>query len=229
MRIAALFSGGKDSTFALYWAIKKGHEVKCLMTLSPKRKDSYMFHFPNIEFAKYQAGAMGIPILTASTSGEKEKELEDLIRIIKKAKKKYRIEGVAAGAVASEYQKTRVEKICSNLGLECLAPYWKANPEEYMKSIIDSGFEVIITGVYAEGLTPEMLGQRIDSKMLDKLIQLNKKYKIHIAGEGGEYETFVADAPIFKKRIVIEKAEKVMETKSTGYLRIMKVRLEKKI
>ena len=65
--------------------------------------------------------------------------------------------------------------------------------------------------------------------MLDKLIQLNKKYKIHIAGEGGEYETFVADAPIFKKRIVIEKAEKVMETKSTGYLRIMKVRLEKKI
>jgi len=39
----------------------------------------------------------------------------------------------------------------------------------------------------------------------------NKKYGVHIAGEGGEYETFVIDAPIFKKKLIIEKSKKIIE------------------
>ena len=136
MKLAALYSGGKDSAFAVYWAVRNGHKVECLITLLPQRSDSYMFQVPNVEFTTFHSEALGIPLLQQKTSGIKEKELEDLKKIIIIAKEKYFIEGVLAGALASSYQRDRIARICCDLQLECIAPYWNYDEEKYLDEII---------------------------------------------------------------------------------------------
>src|SRR3989344_5058776 len=57
MKVAVLFSGGKDSTYALYRAIQQGRDVVVLICMKSKNMSSYMFHTPNIDLVKLQARA----------------------------------------------------------------------------------------------------------------------------------------------------------------------------
>ncbi len=228
MKIAALYSGGKDSTMALYWALRQGHEVMCLVTLHPQRSDSYMYQFPNVELTKYHSEALGIPLITAKTSGIKEEELKELKEALQLAKKKYGVEGVTAGALASVYQKERVERICKELGLEAFAPYWHWEPEKYLREILKSGFEVVITAIGAEGLKKELLGKKLSPEVIEELKRIREKTSFHLGFEGGEAESMVLDGPIFKKRLEITDSEIVMENSNTGYLKINKIRMAEK-
>ena len=226
MKAAVLFSGGKDSTMAAYKAIKEGWDVEYIVSMFSENPASYMFHVPNIKLTELSSEAMGIPLVTAKTPGKKEEELKDLKKVLSELKEEG-VEGVFAGALESSYQKSRIDSICSELGLESHAPLWHRDPQEYMEEIINLGFEVIITSVSAEGLDESWLGQKLDMDLLDEIIRLNKKYRIHMAFEGGEAETMVLDCPLFKKRIKIVEAEKVWDTDS-GYYLIKKAVLEDK-
>ena len=210
MRLAALVTGGKDSIFALYRAQKMGHSIEVLATMIPKRDDSYMFHFPNIHITDHISRALEIPLVTASTSGVKEKELEDLEKLLSSLD----VDGVVTGAILSSYQKERIEKICNKLGIKSIAPLWRQNSLDIMKELIDLKFKVIIVGVYAYGFDQTWLGREINTETLKKLVELNEKYQISLVGEGGEYESLVLDAPIFKKRIEIIQAETNYENNS---------------
>jgi diphthine-ammonia ligase len=202
--------------------------VKCLITIKSRNKDSYMYHTPNIELASLQAEALGIPMLMHETEGEKEKELEELEKALVEAKKKFRIEGVVTGALYSNYQRERIEKICEKLGLKVFSPLWHANQELELREILQSGFKVIMTAVAAEGLDKSWLGRELSGKDVDKLVLLEKKMGLNVAGEGGEYESLVLDAPNFSKKIVIEKSRIIEENKNTAKLLIEKTRLEEK-
>jgi diphthine-ammonia ligase len=210
MRVAALVTGGKDSVLALYRAQKMGHTVEVLATMIPKRDDSYMFHFPNIHLTELLSRAVEIPLVKAETSGIKEKELEDLKKLLASLE----VEGVVSGAVFSSYQKKRIERICQELGIKSVAPLWHEDPLDIMKELIDLKFKVIIVGVYAFGLDQTWLGREINAETLNQLVELNQKYQISLVGEGGEYESLVLDAPIFKKRIEIVEAEANYENNS---------------
>ena len=220
MRLAALVTGGKDSVLALYRAQKMGHTITVLATMIPKRSDSYMFHFPNIHLTEYIARAVEIPLVTAETSGIKEKEVEDLKRLLASLD----VEGVVSGAVFSSYQKERIEKICDELGLKSVTPLWHQDPLDLMNELIDLKFKVIIVGVYAYGFDKSWLGKEINSATLEKLVELHKKYQISLVGEGGEYESLVLDAPFFKKRIEIVEAETSYENGS-GVLVVKEAKL----
>jgi len=228
MRIASLFSGGKDSVFAVYKAVQAGYEVVCLITIKSKRTDSYMFHIPNIELAKLQAETLEIPIIYMNSSGVKEKELEDLKKAIKRAKEKYNIQGIVSGALASNYQAERVKKICDELNLKSINPLWGIDEEQYLMDLIDAKFKVIITGIAADGLNNGWLGREIDNNCIEDLKNLNKKNKIHIAAEGGEYETFVLDCPLFRKKIKIMDFDIIMENECTGQYIIKTIGLVEK-
>jgi diphthine-ammonia ligase len=220
MRLAALVTGGKDSVLALYRAQKMGHTIIVLATMIPKRDDSYMFHFPNIHLTEYISRALEIPLVKAETSGIKEKEVEDLKRLLTSLD----VEGVVSGAVFSSYQKERIEKICDELGLKSVTPLWHQDPLELMNELIDLKFKVIIVGVYAYGFDKSWLGKEINSATLEKLVELHKKYQISLVGEGGEYESLVLDAPFFKKRIEIVEAETSYENGS-GVLVVKEAKL----
>lgn len=203
MKLGILFSGGKDSCLAMHKAMKEKNEIACLISLISSNPESYMFHTPNIHVVEMQAEAIEIPLVKVETAGEKEKELLDLQKAIEYAKKLYSIEGIVTGAIASQYQASRIQKICDKLGLKCINPLWHMNQIEELREIVREEFEVIISGVFAYGLDREMLGKRIDEPMIAKLKKLQETMKINPAGEGGEIETTTLDAPFFKKRIVV--------------------------
>jgi ABC transporter with metal-binding/Fe-S-binding domain ATP-binding protein len=224
MKVGVLFSGGKDSCYALSKAMNE-EEVVCLLSIKSKNQDSYMFHTPNIDLTELQAESIGLPLITRSISGEKEKELIDLKSLIKDAKKSYGIRGIVTGAVASVYQATRIQRICHELGLWCFNPLWQKNQIELLKEIVRNNFEVVISRIAAYPLDKTFLGRKIDKELIKKLQEFHLKYKINPAGEGGEFETLVLDAPIFKRRIVIKKF-KISYLNNTGILIVKKAELE---
>ncbi len=180
---------------------------------------SYMFHFPNLKWTALQAESIGVPLLTEETEGIKEEELADLERALANAKSKFSLEGIYTGALASVYQKTRVERVCGRLSLECISPLWGADPDAHLRRLVSEGFAVIVVSVSALGLDQTWLGRALDGSSIDELIALARKFRFHVGLEGGEGETFVLDAPFFSKRIEILASEKHWRGDS-GYLEI---------
>lgn len=199
--IATLFSGGKDSTLALHKMDAMGKKTDLLITMISENDFSYMFHKPNVMWTKLQAESLGIRQVFYKTKGVKEEELADLEKTFTENK----VTELITGAVASSYQKERIEAICKRLGIICHSPLWNIAPLEELNEL-SMLYEVIITQVAAEGFDESMLGSKIDGNLTDKLIQLNKKYRINMLFEGGEAESFVLDAPMFSKRIEITKS-----------------------
>jgi len=226
MRVGILFSGGKDSTLALHKAAKK-EEVVCLITIISENRESYMFHTPNIELTALQANALDLPLLRKDTKGKPEEELEDLESAISEAIAEYRIAGIVTGAVESVYQAARIQRICNNLGVWCFNPLWKRSPKALLNEIVNEGFKTIISGVFAYPLDKKWLGKQIDKNIMKELIAFSIKYGLSPLGEGGELETTVLDAPLFKKTIEICDWE--LEAKgNSGVFKIKKAKLKEK-
>src|SRR3989344_5506944 len=204
MKIGALISGGKDSLMALLLAKRKGHRPVVLISIKPLKDDSYMFHYPNIDLVKKQAKVMNLPLIFKKTLAKKETELLDLKKAIQEAIKKYNIKGLVSGALYSNYQLKRINKICKELKIKSITPLLHINPEKYLKDLIKNKFEIIITGIAADGLNISYLGRKLDNSLIKDLKNLNKKYNIHLAGEGGEYESFVLNCPLFKYKLKIK-------------------------
>ncbi len=205
MKLAMLLSGGKDSVYAGYLAKTKfNHEIVCAITIISENKYSYMFHTPSVGKTKKQSDAMGIPLIIKKTSGKKEEELKDLENAIKNAIKKYKIQGITTGAIQSVYQSSRIQKICDKLKIECLNPLWQISEEDYLNDLIKNNFKIIVTGVFAYPLNEKFLGREIDKKFIEEIKKLNQKYKISMIGEGGEYETFVLNCPLFRRELKIK-------------------------
>src|SRR3989344_5931463 len=198
MKLASLFSGGKDSTYALYLAKKFNHKISCLITLDSKNPDSYMFHTPVYQVDSI-AEKLHLPLIKDSTAGEKEKELIDLKKAMELAIKRYKIQGVVTGAVASTYQASRIQKICNELDIYCFNPLWQKNQVELLNELIKNNFKFKIVKVAADGLDNSWLGKIIDKNNLSVLIGLSKKFGFNPAFEGGEAETEIVDCPLFRK------------------------------
>ena len=197
--------------------MQTGLDVSCFITIRSGNDESYMFHTPNIELTRLQAEAADIPLIVQDTLGQEETELSDLEVAIRRGMLEYQIEGVVTGAIQSVYQASRIERICHALGLWCLSPLWLCDQEEYLNTLIRDGFEVIIAGVFAEPLDESWLGKKIDQAFIDRLKKISGKYYLSYAGEGGEYESFVCDAPFFKKRIVVTEYEILFSHGSGSY------------
>lgn len=224
MKLAILFSGGKDSTMALYKALQEGHEVKYLVSAYPSNPDSFLFHTANIHITEMQAKALGIPFVKVEVKSLKDigeaEELEAALRGLD-------IEGIAVGGVSSNYQGRIFGEIAESLGLKVYSPYWKKPHIELIEEAIGAGFEIIFTSVSAEGLTLDWLGRVFDREALEDLKILNEKYGVEIGGEGGEYCTTVLDGPIFIQKIKLINIEKLWKGMS-GKLIIKEAELEKK-
>jgi ABC transporter with metal-binding/Fe-S-binding domain ATP-binding protein len=197
MKVCVLFSGGKDSVYATHYAQQQGYEVACLLTMVSKNTESYMYHTLKIERVSDIARSMGLTLYEVETDGVKEDEVDDLMEVLEELKRKEGIVGVVSGALASDYQKTRIERVCEELGLASLSPLWHVNPKVYMSFLIEEGFDVRIVGTFADGLDKSWVGKRMDAAMIRKLSKMN----IHPAGEGGEIETMVLNGPIYKEAV----------------------------
>ncbi len=224
MKVGVLSSSGKDSWYAAY-LLSKGNALVCVVSLLSENPESYMFHTPNVKLVRLQSKAAGLPLVEERTEGEKERELEDLKKAVERARDEWGAEGVSVGALASNYQKKRVERICGEAGVEMLAPLWGINQEEEMRELLKEGFVVVLSSIHAQGLDKGWLGRELDEGDVDRLVELKKRFGINVAGEGGEFESLVLDCPLFEKRLEIVESEVVEESRESARLEVRKARL----
>jgi ABC transporter with metal-binding/Fe-S-binding domain ATP-binding protein len=211
-RWVSLFSGGKDSSWALHRAIEEGLDVARLLTVHPEG-DSYMYHVPATRLAELAAESVGIELLAVEpddfgaddvpdAGAQGDRELEPMEAALSELG--FELAGVTAGAVESEFQTSRIEGMCERLGCELFAPLWQEEPRELAEAMLEAGFEIRIIRVAAYGLDESWLGRTLDREALRELEELNEEYGVHILGEGGEFETLVTDGPHMSRPIELE-------------------------
>ncbi|MBI2111009.1 MAG: diphthine--ammonia ligase [Nitrosarchaeum sp.] len=212
MKLAALFSGGKDSTYSIFLAKKQGHEIKCLLSVFPKSDESHLLHHPNLQWTHLQSQSMQIPQLTIKSEfDETDNEINSLEKILIQAMDKYQIEGLVHGGIQSQFQKEKFENLCNKLNLKSITPLWNRNPLEYMNELISSNFVFIITSVSSGGLDDSWLGKIITKDDVDTLYALSQKFGFNLNFEGGEAETFVVDCSLFSHPIKIIQGKKIWD------------------
>lgn len=207
MKLAALYSGGKDSTFAISCAQDLGHRVACLITMHPIADDSALFHYPNSWVTEYLADAMQIPLMGFQVSGRsKEDEMKAIEEAIVQVKSLYGIDGIVHGGISSNYQKQAFEQVCVRQRIAAVAPLWNSEPERYITELVKRGFRIIIAGVSTMGLDEGWLGRELDKEAIAKLVSVSKKCAFNLTFEGGEAETLVIDCPLYWKKLQINAA-----------------------
>lgn len=224
MTVTALVSGGKDSVYATYLADTQGWPVDELLTLHPADPDSVMFHTPNLELVDLLATAWGkrhravhVPAATETS------ELETLSLALAGGPGP-----VVVGAIQSSFQWARVLGIGDAVGRRIYAPLWRKDPARVVREEIDAGLDIRLVHLAAEPLTAELLGRRLDPELVQELERRSRSVRtLNAAGEGGEYETLVVDAPFLHSRIVLDEAESIV-TGSTARLRVRRAHLEPK-
>jgi diphthine-ammonia ligase len=214
MDVAALFSGGKDSAYALYLLQQQGWNVVSLLTVKPCTQDSYMYHCPNIGWTWLQAEALGIDIRTSESEGVRERELEDLERLMAAEE----VDGYVSGAIASDYQWSRINEICHRLDRPLFSPLWRKDQRMVFEDMLDAGFRIVVSGTYAHGLDESWLGREIDRPAFAELCELGERHRLSVSGEGGELETFVVDGPNFASAISIEEADRKVSRDSGTFV-----------
>ncbi|MEC8874514.1 MAG: diphthine--ammonia ligase [Candidatus Thermoplasmatota archaeon] len=225
MRVAVLASGGKDSTYATWWALMQGWNVECLITVHVTGADSMMFQLNGAGIAALQAASAGIPWLPVLTTGVPESEISDLETSLRGDwgscnafleawpeeweepdeleiyEGPLAVDALVVGALRSDYQKTRIERMCDRLGIISFCPLWHHPAEEHMASFVNHGFDVRFASVSAEGIDGGWLGRRLDEDALSELRILSERHRFNLDGEGGEFETIVVDGPHMKRTI----------------------------
>ncbi len=215
MRLASLFSGGKDSMMALYLMEQQGHQLPYLVNVVPSRSDSWVFHTPNLHLLPLHAESMGKELVQVEGG---EDEAQDLASL-EAALSSLDVDGVVTGAVASDYQWDRVNRVCEGLGLKTLSPLWRKGQSLLMEEILDAGIDCCVVAVMAEGLDGGWLGRRLDRAAVQELERLADRHGINVAGEGGEYETLVLDSPLHSRPLQLGAAERSMG-RDSGSLRV---------
>ena len=209
MKLACLFSGGKDSTYAIHLAKKQGHDVVCLLSIFTKSEESHLLHHPNLKWTKLQSESMKIPQLTIiSNSDETDDELIVIEKLLQNAKEQFQIDGLVHGGIKSKFQKEKFESLCLKLNLVSIAPLWGTDPNDYMNELLDSNFHFMMITVSSDGLDKQWLGKLISKSDIAILNNLSNKFGFNLNFEGGESETFVIDCPLFSTPIQINEFTK---------------------
>ena len=243
MKFLALISGGKDSVFNILKCIENGHELVALGNLYPpegKELDSYMYQSVGHEVIEQVAECLGKPLFRRPISGKPTDltleyseaehaadEVEDLFELIKTVLQQHPdIQGVSSGAIASTYQKNRVEHICNRLGLTSLAYLWDRDQPELLTEMVEKKMHSVLIKVACYGLDKQHLGKSL-AEMKDYLLELAKSHGVYCCGEGGEFESLTLDCPVYGKRIELEEVEVVTHDLAAEvyYLKVKKSRV----
>lgn len=227
MDVAVLYSGGKDSNYAVKHALDKGWNIKYLLSVKPSRTDCYLFHFATVEHTKLQADALGLKhhLLTCDVADPKQEA-----EIVRKFVVENRVDAVILGGTG--LQETQIKSLQTALmphKIEVFAAHAGEDHIQLFEQMIKDGFKIMMTQYAADGLTKDWLGRIIDEKAYAELKVLSEKYGFHLPAEGGHWDSFVVDGPMFKKKLVIKESEKVEESQHSGYLVVKQVELVAKI
>jgi uncharacterized protein (TIGR00290 family) len=195
MKVACLISGGKDSLYS-YFIFKMYGADTIWVNFVPKNLESYMLQSINSNFVKYQAKACGEKLYSFEISGKKDIEIEEMLYYLKKVKEEENFEGIVCGAVRSDYQKSRLEYISEELGVNLYAPLWHKDEKKLLDEILDSGFEFLI--VFSGLEDKSFVGKIVNKETKEEFLNWVQDSPV---GEGGEFESYVINCPIFEYKL----------------------------
>jgi len=222
LKAVVLFSGGKDSTFTLHVATMMGFDVVELVTLVPRSGAPRLLHKPFARYTRVQGEAMGIGVRVAEV-GDEDEELA-ILRVLRESVAETGATHLFVGALLSDYQRIRFAMISEELGLKIVAPLWRNDQVRYMYELVDSGIEAMIVSVSAYGIPLEWLGRVIDRELVDQIVERSRRFGFNPAFEGGEAETFVVNAPLFRRRVCVD-FERVVLSDFEGFVKPLRVYL----
>lgn len=226
MDVAVMFSGGKDSTYTVEYCKNKGWNIKYLLSIKPDRTDCYLFHFATVEHTPLLAKSLELQHhLLHCTVADPDQEAKIVFDFVKE----HPIDALVLGGVGlQETQLRTLQKWMQLLHVEVFASHAGYEHDLLMQEMIEKGYDIRITQIAADGLTKEWLGKKLMPESFAELKKLSAKYGFHIGAEGGHYDTFVCDGPLFKHKIEFVSTEKVMETNCSGYLVVKKLNVVEK-
>ncbi len=195
------WSGGKDSCFACYKALRAGYKVKHLVNFISKEYQRVSFHGTEKSLIRMQSELAGIPLYQKETTPDNyENEFKDAVKSLSTLG----IEGMVFGDIYLDEHRQWVERVCDELGIEAVEPLWGINTEEHLTDFIDKGFKAVVVSGQAKFIDKEWIGMPVDMNFLR---HLKAKPEVDICGEKGEYHTFVVSGPLFKGEIEITDKE----------------------
>ncbi len=201
------WSGGKDSCFAGYQAIKSGLKVQYLVNMVTEDGQRSWTHGLSPKWLQLQAEALGIPLVQKQSSmASYETDFKDVVFSLRKDG----ITGGVFGDIDIEEHRDWVERMCRDTGIVPHLPLWRQSQEKILTDFIGSGFEATIVVTKADRLGEEWLGRKIDSDFVKDLNRLRQTTGITLCGEAGEYHTLVVDGPLFNQRLEILATKKVL-------------------
>lgn len=203
MKAAVLFSGGKDSCYAIHYAHLQSYDVVVLATVIPIFDYSMLYHKPIENVLRLQSVSLNIP-LEVEYIYNPDDELIALKRLLLRIRDKYGAKTVFTGSVISDYQRMMFTIIAHEAGLNVVNPLWRVNEKEYLFKLVDNGFEFIIISISTYGLPHSLLGRVVTRRDIEEIINRAEKYGFNPSLDGGEAETLVLYAPLFSKRIVVD-------------------------
>ena len=224
MRVLVLSSGGKDSSLALWWSICQGWTISSVVTVSIEGEDSWMFQIPGTQLAELQCKDMGLQHQIITVSGEGEVEVEELLEGLRSLIEAHSIDALVCGALRSEYQRRRIDRICEELAIHSFSPLWHHDAERHMHELLECGMEMWMVSVSCDGLNEDWLGRKLDIEAFDELSKLSSKYRFSIDGEGGEFETIITSGPHMNGRIDFDAEHQWSGNR--GHLNITAMKLE---
>ncbi len=216
MKVVAAWSGGKDSCFAYYKALKAGSEVMSLVTFMQSEAIS-SFHGIASDLLDAQAKAIGIPIKKVVTTPQTyEAQFKSALLKFKEEG----VNGIVTGDIyeVAQHEEHWLERVCGEIGYTPIRPLWQGNTKKIFEEFIKAGFKATVVRTKLSLLGKEWLGRQLDEEFL---VDILKVKNVDPCGEGGEYHTVVTDGPIFKEAIKLTKTEK-SSSGEFGRLEILK-------
>ena len=225
MKVTCLVSGGKDSIFALWIALHQ-FNVTSIITVQPKCSESLLFHIPNSKYVVLIADMLNIPHKMIWTQ---KCDLKTEIKVLQDVLIETKAEALITGGLRSEFQRYKFNHAAKRAKMKCFNPLWRISPQILMQELLNNNFHIILVSVSSMGFSRELLGKRITKKLLMELQRTASTSETSITGEGGEYESFVLDAPFFPSRIeILESKIRWNIHREEGYFEIIKVRVHPK-
>ena len=225
MRVVCLVSGGKDSILSL-WLASHQFEVVEIITIRSSCSDSLLYYLPNNQYVSFIAEMVGIPHRDIWVNSC---DLEDEINTLKKALIESRTNAVITGGIRSDFQRSKFNRAALLANMKCFNPLWRISSNKLMSELINNKFRFIFSSVAGMGLGKDLLGEEITHEILASIIKKVPDLGVSITGEGGEYESFVLDAPFFPSKIeIIDSKIHWNEYREEGLYEIKEIKLSSK-
>jgi diphthine-ammonia ligase len=219
---AMLWTGGKDSSLALFEAGQNGYCVRRLITFAPPEPD-FLAH--PLQFMKLQAQALGLPHYVLPVREPFDEGYETHLR---KIRDEMGIDAVVTGDIAEVGGSPNwIRERSRPIGMEVHTPLWGRDRGALLEQLLIHEFDVLFSCVKTRWLAESWIGRKLDERAIADLRAVRERTGLDLCGEEGEYHTLVTSGPQFTGAIRVS-SHSIRTRESLAYMEMHRLALAPK-